>query len=139
MQRDLHEYFSQALPLYKTLSEETSVNGMLDLATSVFTTDLPEKFTRPYWCMPYYLTYRIQDSMAHTTVYRQPHPDLKEGWVYDKVSAAIIKSIVLGCGLDIRTCTHAQLEEADPYVSCLTCHAEGLTYTMKWDQAVRLL
>lgn len=141
MQREIDEHFSQALPSYKTLREEMSTSEMLDLATSVFTDNPPPRIgvTIPQYCIPYYLTYRIHNSMPYTSTGLQVSRDLKECWVYDRVSAAIIKEIVLGCGFDARTCTHAQLEEVEPYVFCLTCYAGGTSYAMRWDQAVRFL
>ena len=131
MQRELEEHFSQALPQYNKLRDEMSANKMLHLATSVFA-DTP---TRLYG-IPYHLTYRTSSSMPFTCYSLSLSPDLKGRWTYDKVTAAIIKDIIEGCRLDARTCTHAQLEETDPYVCCLTCFAEGTPSTMRWDQAV---
>ena len=131
MQRELEEHFSQALPLYNKLRDEMSANKMLHLATSVFADTSVSLYG-----IPYYLTYRTSGSMPFTYYSLPLSSDLKGRWTFDKVSAAIIKDIIEGCRLDASTCTHAQLEEADPYVCCLTCLAEGTPSTMRWDQAV---
>jgi len=134
MQRELEEYFSQALPLYNKLREEMSANEMLHLATSVFADT-----SVPLYGIPYHLTYRTSGSMPFTCYSLSLSRDLTGRWTYDKVSAAIIKDIIEGCGLNARTSTHTQLEEIDPYVCCLTCLAEGTPSTMRWDQAVGFL
>jgi hypothetical protein len=111
-----------------------SADKMLRLATSVFA-DTPARL----YGIPYHLTYRTSGSMPFTCYSLSLSRDLMGRWTHDKVSAAIIKDIIEGCKLDARTCTHAQLEETDPYVCCLTCLVEGKPSTMRWDQAVGFL
>lgn len=135
MRSHLQTYFAELLPSYDSMKHSMTHEDMLELATSVFQGQHP----RAVNCLPYHLTYRGTDTMPYTSQYNANSPSLEQCWHYDKVSAAILKDIILKCGLDPTTCTHEQLEEADAYVVCLPCCEAGSQYgpTMKWNQAVR--
>lgn len=124
-------WFSRSLPSFKRLSSTMDGASMLRLATAVFmnTPKAPTSFIG----MPFHLLHRMQTHLPRVT--ESPASSSDQYWVYDKVSAAIIKDIVSLCGLNPDTCTHAQLEETDPYVDCLTC-TDLKVPRMKWNQAV---
>lgn len=126
--------FCRTLPSFKRLSSTMDGASMLGLATAVFmnTPKAPTSFIG----MPFHLLHRMQTHLPRGAESSAQSSD--QYWVYDKVSSAIIKDIVSLCGLNPDTCTHAHLEEADPYVDCLTC-TDSKVPRMKWNQAVSAL
>lgn len=140
---DVQSHFHSILPPWKS-----KVNGPLDLAISLFKHKNPKLYVhhsmKEAFAFSYPFAIRTPDSMPATQFrsYGESPPALKDAWLFDTTSSAIVKAIVLACEKDPMTCTFDELAEMEPYVSCLTCNmgaeVQGVKYgpTMHWEQAV---
>lgn len=69
-----------------------------------------------------------------------PCPNFHKHCVFDTISSAVTAQIIAACGLNPATCTHATLEELDPFIVCLSCTTKDsneFSPTMPWTQGVR--
>lgn len=135
MRQAMEACCSRMLPSYERLTASMSTKKILNLATSLFW-DKASPYS-PIRGLPYHLLHRRSSAAVHAGGLLTEA--LSEVWVYDDVSASIVRTILSLCALDLGTCTHAQLDEADPYVVCLNCPPQSAMPTMKWEQAVSSL
>lgn len=138
-------YFKQVIP-----GNHNQSSTSLELATSLFRSTI--SFSRKSFGIPYKESLRFRQFFPSVDYPNSRNSarlnpldvlsDANKFFEFDELSSAVTTQIVTACGMDPKSCTHAMLEDLDPYVVCVACTQRdgfnGNRLTMPWTQAVRV-